>query len=147
MTSPIIFLRVVLVVSLFGMAFHYLADILIPSRFVENSKIYQRFQSAAAAFPNAQLRRALREPKAYDRSFLLRGAGRDHRIVSDPSDTAVTGCICTCLLGTGEEGRAMQSLDEELVDVLGGDPFICIPVDESDGLLSRGTGTCDNTCL
>ena len=142
MNSP--FFRFVLVVSLVGMAFHYLTT--IPSKWKEDSKVYQRFQATVDGYHNPQ-RRGLREPKAYEKAYV-----RHHRIseqvhANDPSPRDTLGCHCSCILNTGQEGKAMLSLDSELIDFLGGDSIICIPDNESVILLARGTGACDESCM
>ena len=63
-------------------------------------------------------------------------------------------CNCPCALaleaeedGEEQEGWAMLSLDPELIQMLAGDPSICMPKDQSSAMIAVRLGQCDNSCL
>jgi len=77
----------------------------------------------------------------------------DEMTNANNNTTTVEECACSCDLkidyGPNEEdvkGRAMKSLDHDLVDVLG-DASLCVPQHQTLGMIQDGLGVCDDSCL
>ena len=135
--------RVVLVLSLCGVALHYLINTITTTK-VPAYYLGGHDDDGGGDNNNktTTYRRTLRETKVYNKPLLWQTLSEGKSKKTE--DT--TRCSCACQLHTGKEGRAMISLDPELVTLLGGHAYLCIPDHESDILLSRGMGKCDDSC-